>query len=101
MAAGRKGSITVVDENVVGVTSVFAKSGEHAILEEGATADEVTLGALGYKQEFKRYSINHRTPPYLLHSDPTICQRLHHMGILFRFLLGSRSPAIHRLHHRL
>ncbi|KEF61990.1 uncharacterized protein A1O9_03562 [Exophiala aquamarina CBS 119918] len=54
MTAPRKGSVTVVDENAVGVTSVFAKRGEHAVLEEGASADEVTLGALGYKQEFKR-----------------------------------------------
>jgi len=54
MSATRKGSITVIDENAVGVTSVFSKRGEHAVLEEGATADEVTLGALGYKQEFKR-----------------------------------------------
>ncbi|KIX10673.1 uncharacterized protein Z518_01757 [Rhinocladiella mackenziei CBS 650.93] len=54
MATTRKGSITVVDENTVGVTSVFTKRGDHAVLQEGATKDEVTLGALGYKQEFKR-----------------------------------------------
>lgn len=55
MASERKQSVSVVDENAVGVTSVFAQRGSHAILEEGATHDEVTLGALGYKQEFKRY----------------------------------------------
>ncbi len=53
MASPRKGSVSV-DENKVGVTSVFTKRGDHAILEEGATGDEMTLGALGYKQEFKR-----------------------------------------------
>ncbi|KIW26599.1 uncharacterized protein PV07_06418 [Cladophialophora immunda] len=54
MDAPRKQSVTVIDENAVGVTSVFAKRGAHAVLEEGANQDEVTLGALGYKQEFKR-----------------------------------------------
>ena len=52
MASARKGSI--VDESTVGVTSVFTRHGSHAVLEEGAGADETTLGALGYKQEFKR-----------------------------------------------
>ena len=50
----RKHSVTVIDENAVGVTSVFANRGAHAVLEEGANQDEITLGALGYKQEFKR-----------------------------------------------
>ncbi|EXJ86322.1 hypothetical protein A1O3_03273 [Capronia epimyces CBS 606.96] len=55
MAAERKASITVVDENTVGVTSILSRRGEHAILQEGVSKDELTLGALGYKQEFKRY----------------------------------------------
>lgn len=46
--------MTVIDENAVGVTSIFAKRSDHAVLEEGANKDEMTLGALGYKQEFKR-----------------------------------------------
>ena len=54
MSAPRKGSITDINEDKVAVTSVFASRGEHAVLEEGATVDEQTLGALGYKQEFKR-----------------------------------------------
>lgn len=48
----RSGSI-VVDGNDVKVTTIFAH--EHAILDENATLDEKTLGALGYRQEFKRY----------------------------------------------
>ncbi|KAL6245272.1 hypothetical protein RBB50_008047 [Rhinocladiella similis] len=54
MAVTRSASITVVDEEKVGVTSVFTTRGEHAVVQEGADQDEVTLGALGYKQEFKR-----------------------------------------------
>ena len=54
MATARKESIRVIDESTVGVTSVFARRGDHAVLEEGATKDEQNLGALGYKQEFKR-----------------------------------------------
>ncbi|GAB7346953.1 hypothetical protein MBLNU459_g2010t1 [Dothideomycetes sp. NU459] len=41
-----------VGENDVKVTTVF--SHEHALLNEDATLDEKTLGALGYRQEFKR-----------------------------------------------
>jgi hypothetical protein len=37
------------------VTSVLANLREHAVLDDGATLDEKTLGALGYKSEFKRY----------------------------------------------
>lgn len=44
-----------VDEGKLHVTSVFAQKGEHAILDNIADADEEILGALGYKQEFKRY----------------------------------------------
>jgi hypothetical protein len=55
MSATRNASITVVDEDKVGVTSVFKQRGEHALVQEGADQDEVTLVALGYKQEFKRY----------------------------------------------
>ncbi|EXJ63240.1 hypothetical protein A1O7_03687 [Cladophialophora yegresii CBS 114405] len=54
MASPRKGSVSVIDEDAVGVTSVFAQQHTHAVVEEGATKDEVTLAALGYKQEFKR-----------------------------------------------
>lgn len=43
-----------VDEGKLHVTSVLAQKGEHAILESIADADEEILGALGYKQEFKR-----------------------------------------------
>lgn len=54
MATPRQGSITVVSEDKPAVTSVFASRGDNVVLEEGATIDEQTLGALGYKQEFKR-----------------------------------------------
>jgi len=43
-----------IDESSPGVTSVLAKTHEHAVLDHGADADERVLGALGYKQEFKR-----------------------------------------------
>lgn len=39
---------------VLQVTSLMAREDEHAVLGEDATLDEKTLGALGYKQEFKR-----------------------------------------------
>ena len=45
-----------VDENVLKVTSLFAGTGEHAVINHPADADEEVLVALGYKQEFKRYS---------------------------------------------
>lgn len=51
MSAPRKASITAAEENV---TSVFGRTGDHILIQAGATHDEVTLGALGYKQEFKR-----------------------------------------------
>ena len=50
--APRQGSI--VDEQNLHVTTVLTKRHEHAVLEENATVDDATLGALGYKQEFKR-----------------------------------------------
>ena len=36
------------------VTSVFERQHELAIIDENATIDDKTLGALGYKQQFKR-----------------------------------------------
>lgn len=51
--AERQGS-TAIDEKDVRVTSVLTKRNEHAVLEDNADRDEATLGALGYKQEFKR-----------------------------------------------
>ncbi|EME83102.1 uncharacterized protein MYCFIDRAFT_153757 [Pseudocercospora fijiensis CIRAD86] len=44
----------VVDEEKLRVTSVFQQTHEHAVVDENATLDDQTLGALGYKQEFKR-----------------------------------------------
>lgn len=44
----------VVNEEDVHVTSVLTKRHEHAVLDQNATVDDATLGALGYKQEFKR-----------------------------------------------
>lgn len=57
---GRQGS--VVDESRLNVTSVLTKSHEHAIVNDQASLDEQMLGALGYKQEFKRYPIQRRNP---------------------------------------
>lgn len=53
MAEERRNTVTV-DESNLQVTSVFAGTGDHAILGDSANADEAVLGALGYKQEFKR-----------------------------------------------
>ena len=44
-----------MDEGALHVTSVFAKTGGHAVLDHVADEDEETLVALGYKQEFKRF----------------------------------------------
>lgn len=47
---------SVVNEQDLHVTSVLTKRHEHAVLEANATVDDATLGALGYKQEFKRHA---------------------------------------------
>ena len=44
-----------IDEATLRVTSVFQKTGDHAVIDHVADADEEVLVALGYKQEFKRY----------------------------------------------
>ena len=62
MAAVRRHT---VDENALNVTSVFAGTGDHAVIDHSADADEEVLVALGYKQEFKRYMIH---SPFCLHS---------------------------------
>ncbi|MCJ1389693.1 hypothetical protein MMC18_002550 [Xylographa bjoerkii] len=51
MASGRR---RTVDEGTLNVTSVFQKTGDHAVIDHVADADEEVLVALGYKQEFKR-----------------------------------------------
>jgi amino acid permease len=43
-----------IDESALHVTSVFTKTGDHAVLDHTADSDEEVLVALGYKQEFKR-----------------------------------------------
>jgi hypothetical protein len=55
-----------VDEAALHVTSVFTKTGEHAVLDHTADADEEILVALGYKQEFKRSSFLHPCHPHAL-----------------------------------
>lgn len=45
---------SVVDESKLGVTSIFNRTGGHAVLDHEADKDEEVLVALGYKQEFKR-----------------------------------------------
>jgi len=44
----------VVDDHTLQVTSIFQKTGDHAVLDHVADSDEEVLTALGYKQEFKR-----------------------------------------------
>ncbi|KAL9616293.1 MAG: hypothetical protein Q9160_008833 [Pyrenula sp. 1 TL-2023] len=43
----------ILDDQRVQVTSIFEKTGDHAIIDHVADSDEEVLGALGYKQEFK------------------------------------------------
>ncbi|TKA66840.1 hypothetical protein B0A55_08816, partial [Friedmanniomyces simplex] len=43
-----------IDESTLGVTSVFQKTHDHAVVDHDLDADEQVLTALGYKQEFKR-----------------------------------------------
>ena len=45
-----------VDEGKLHVTSVFQRTGDHAVLDHVADADEEVLVSLGYKQEFKRFT---------------------------------------------
>jgi hypothetical protein len=45
---------SVVDEARLRVTSVFTKTGDHAVVDHAVDSDEEILVALGYKQEFKR-----------------------------------------------
>lgn len=52
MATGRRTSS--ISNKDVAVTSVLNKQHELAVIDENATLDDKTLGALGYKQEFKR-----------------------------------------------
>jgi amino acid transporter len=52
MSTQRKQS--VVDESKLRVTSIFNKTGDHAVIDHEADNDEQVLVALGYKQEFKR-----------------------------------------------
>ena len=49
-----EGRVSIVDEARLRVTSVFARTGDHAVIDHVADADEEVLVALGYKQEFKR-----------------------------------------------
>lgn len=56
------------DDNKMHVTSVLAQQHEHAILDQDATSDEQTLGALGYKQEFKRCGHGYELVPLPRHS---------------------------------
>jgi amino acid transporter len=44
----------VIDEQDLHVTSIFQRTGDHAILDHDVDRDEEVLLALGYKQEFKR-----------------------------------------------
>lgn len=54
MATDHNAPKYAIDETTAHVTSVFQKTGEHAVLDHSADADEKVLVALGYKQEFKR-----------------------------------------------
>ena len=47
----------IVDEGALHLTSVFSKTGDHAVLDHVGDQDEEVLVALGYKQEFKRFAL--------------------------------------------
>ncbi|OQO15383.1 hypothetical protein B0A51_17260, partial [Rachicladosporium sp. CCFEE 5018] len=53
-AEERRRSSNVVRPDALHVTSVMTKGRELAIVVEDGTLDDQALGALGYKQEFKR-----------------------------------------------
>lgn len=122
-----QGNDTAPDDNKIHVTSVLAQQHEHAILDQDATSDEQTLGALGYKQEFKRcdhcyelvplsqYSAFPQPqsiqPHFPLYRDvPSVCIPLgeHTLAdffrkgfltirVIFSVILRARSPSIHRV----
>ena len=50
-------SSEIVNSKALAVTSVLDNQHQLAVIEENATLDDKTLGALGYKQEFKRFVI--------------------------------------------
>ena len=52
--SSKPGLRRTVDETALGVTSVFQKTHEHAVVDHDLDADEKVLVALGYRQEFKR-----------------------------------------------
>jgi amino acid transporter len=56
MASERRSShrSSELSEKNVGVTSVLQNQHQLAVIDENGTLDDKTLGALGYKQEFKR-----------------------------------------------
>ena len=72
-SSGPDGRRSTVDESKLGVTSVFTKTGGHAVLDHVADHDEEVLVALGYKQEFKRSAYH----PYFLskstHNEAETC----------------------------
>lgn len=51
MSAGKRHTL---EPQKMDVTSVSEETGDHAVVDHVASSDEQVLGALGYKQEFKR-----------------------------------------------
>lgn len=122
-----QGNDTAPDDNKMHVTSVLAQQHEHAILDQDATSDEQTLGALGYKQEFKRCDHGYELVPlpqysaipqpqniqphFPLYSDvPSVCipldehtladffrKRFLTIRVIFSVILRARSPSINRV----
>lgn len=94
MATDEHGRRITVDEGKLHVTSVFQRTGDHAVLDHQADLDEEVLVALGYKQEFKRYLVLGASTKAL--SDYGL-QRLFDLGILLGVLLSSRAPTVNCL----
>ena len=87
----------IVDESVIGVTSIFSNTHDHAVLDHVADADEEVLVALGYKQEFKRFAKLIVPKRYNKAESVQFEQGFLHMVLIFCILLGPRPSSINRL----
>jgi hypothetical protein len=92
MADDRRTS--VVDEARLRVTSIFTKTGDHAVVDHAVDSDEEVLVALGYKQEFKR-CVN--PPIQVPNSTFSSAQRSLHLVLLLCVFLRAWTSPLYRL----
>ena len=95
MAGERKTS--VVDETRLRITSVFTKTGDHAVIDHVADADEEVLVGLGYKQEFKRFVFSASKLPVRVEPVLIRAQRSLHLVLLLRLLFRPGTAPLHCL----